>query len=288
MSFAVKSSYGEAFMRDLRRYVQVHTTFTDLWNGETGHFIRHALNPEIGIDAAALERFSAEDFAGIAETLRRRDLTVTLHAPFVDLSAGSTDPAIRAATRRRFEQILDLVPLFKPRTVVAHAGYDWRRYEYFRKTWVENSVAFWGWVAEGLNREGARLMLENVYENAPGEVLELFERLRSQRVGLCLDCGHLTAFGRATMDEWLSVLGPFIGQLHLHDNLGHRDDHLPMGRGRIDFARLFAFLKADRATPPVMTMEVHRPDDVWASLECLQRLWPWPDDDHEAPGPHAR
>jgi len=262
-------------MSDLRRRLQVHTTFTALWNGEIGHFTRHALNPEIAIDAAALERFSGEDFARVADTLRRHNLTVTFHAPFVDLSAGSTDPAIRAVTRRRFEEILGLVPLFTPLTVVAHAGYDWQRYEYFRKTWMEQSVEFWGWVAGRLNREGSQLMLENVYEHRPGEILELFERLRPNGVGLCLDCGHLTAFGRAPMDEWLNVLGSFIGQLHLHDNLGQKDDHLPMGHGHIDFHRLFAYLKSERTAPPVMTMEVHRIDDVWASLDFLERLWPW-------------
>ena len=93
-------------MSDLRRQVQVHTTFTGLWNGEIEHFTRHALNPEIGIDAAALERFSEKDFARVADRLRGQHLTVTIHAPFVDLSAGSTDPAIRAVTRRRFEEIL--------------------------------------------------------------------------------------------------------------------------------------------------------------------------------------
>ena len=81
--------------------------------------------------------------------------------------------------------------------------------------------------------------------------------------------------GRAPLEEWLDVLGPFIGQLHLHDNGGKKDDHLALGRGRIDFRPLFAFLKAERPRPPVVTMEVHRYDDIWASLEFLERLWPW-------------
>ena len=148
------------------------------------------------------------NFARVAETLIGHDLTVTFHAPFVDLSAGSTDPAIRAVTRRRFEQILDLAPLFTPRTVVAHAGYDWQRYEYFRKTWMEHSVEFWEWVADRLIREGSRLMLENVYEHRPNEIIELFQRLRPQGVGLCLDCGHQTAFGRAPLAEWLTFWDP--------------------------------------------------------------------------------
>jgi sugar phosphate isomerase/epimerase len=263
-------------MGDLKRSVQVHTTFTALWEGELEHFTRHGLNPEIGIDAAALERFSAEDFAQVAEALHRRRLSVTLHAPFVDLSAGSTDPAVRAVTRRRFEEVLGLAELFKPVAVVAHAGYDWRRYEYFRRSWMERSVEFWAWVADGLNRIGSRLTLENVYEHRPEELLELFERLRAENVGLCLDCGHLTAFGRAPLEEWLKVLGVFIAQLHLHDNLGQKDDHLPLGRGCIDFHPLFDYLKTRGTGPPVMTLEVHRPDDIWPSLKCLEKLWPWP------------
>ena len=262
-------------MSNLRGLVQVSTTFTLLREGQLDHFTRHGLNPEIGIDAGAIERYSPGDFADVADALQRHGLTVTLHAPFVDLSAGSTDPAIRAVTRRRFEELLELVPVFRPRTVVAHAGYDWQRYEYFRKTWLDHCTGFWSEMADRLNRAGCRLMLENVYEHGPGEILELFERLRGHGVGLCLDCGHLTAFGRAPLQEWLQVLGGFSGQLHLHDNGGEKDDHLAMGQGRIDFRPLFAYLEAHRSQPPVVTMEVHRPEDIWPSLEYLQTLWPW-------------
>jgi sugar phosphate isomerase/epimerase len=262
-------------MSDLRRLVQVCVPFTMLREVLLDHFLRHHFNPEIGIDAEAIERYAPRDFEEVADTLHRHNLAVTLHAPFVDLSAGSTDPAIRAATRRRFDDLMELVPLFRPRTVVAHAGYDWQRYEYFRKIWLDHSVRFWGDVAERLNRAGSRLMLENVYEHRPDEILELFERLRAHGVGLCLDCGHLTAFGRAPLEEWLNVLGDFIGQLHLHDNGGKKDDHLAMGRGLIDFRPLFAYFQARRSRPPVVTLEVHRLDDIWEGLEYLERLWPW-------------
>lgn len=262
-------------MHDIKRMIQVNVSFTRLWDGRIDHFTRNGINPEIVFDARALERFSQADFSAVAEALRKNALTVTFHAPFVDLSAGSSDPAVRDVTRRRFEELLALVPLFRPVTVVAHAGYDWKRYEYFRDEWLANSLEFWSWLSDALNREGSRLMLENVYEQGPAEIRVLFEQLSSRRVGLCLDCGHLTVFGGAPLQEWLESLGGFIGQLHLHDNLGEKDDHLPMGRGRIDFSRLFAYLKAERTQPPVMTLEAHQTDDVWESLECLERLWPW-------------
>jgi sugar phosphate isomerase/epimerase len=70
----------------------------------------------------------------MSERLHQRSLTITLHAPFIDLCAGSPDPDIRAITRRRFEQMLEVVPIFKPKTVVCHLGYDLKRYLSFRSS----------------------------------------------------------------------------------------------------------------------------------------------------------
>jgi sugar phosphate isomerase/epimerase len=104
----------------------------------------------------------------------------------------------------------------------------------------------------------------------------LLEQLSSRRVGLCLDCGHLTVFGGAPLAEWLASLGGFIGQLHLHDNLGQKDDHLALGAGRIDFTTLFTFLASNRPCPPVVTLETHQEQDLAPSLAYLKRIWPWP------------
>ena len=103
-------------------------------------FLEHELNPEIGIDSAALDRFDFPDFQRVADKLHDRQLSVTLHGPFKDLSAGSSDSAVKAVTRSRFEQMLNLVPVFRPRAVVCHAGYDWKRYGYFKQEWMESSL----------------------------------------------------------------------------------------------------------------------------------------------------
>ncbi len=233
------------------------------------------MNPEIGIDAVSLERFDPADFKRIAEILQDRSLTVTLHSPFVDLSAGSPDPAVASVTRSRLEQVLNLVPVFRPAAVVCHPGYDWKRYGYFKEQWIAKSLETWSWFADGLNAQGSKLMLENVYEKDPEDVHILLERLQKPNVGFCLDCGHLMAFGNADLGRWLEILGPHIAQLHLHDNRGGDDEHLPMGRGIIDFERLFSYLKANRKSPPLVTLEPHREADLWPSLAYLAKIWPW-------------
>jgi len=253
--------------------IQVNIPFGMLQESYLKLFLQHGLNPEIGIDAAALDRFSQAEFSRIAEKLHEHERTVTLHGPFIDLSAGSTDPAVRRLTRNRFEQLLRLVPLFQPQTVVCHAGYDRRRYSFFKKIWTENSLDMWSWLATRLTAGGARLMLENVYEDGPDDILYLFERLEEYDVGFCLDSGHMSAFGKAPLQEWLQVLGPRMQQLHLHDNHGDWDDHLALGRGNIDFPLIFDYLKGLKTSLPIITLEPHKKADLWPSLKYLQKHW---------------
>jgi sugar phosphate isomerase/epimerase len=246
-----------------------------LYDDYLDRFLEYRLNPEIGIDAGALERFESPDFQKIAEKLHQHHLAITLHGPFMDLAAGSADPAVKAVTRRRFEQLLELVPVFKPRAVVCHAGYDGKRHGPFKEEWIESSLEIWSWLAESLLQHGARLMLENVYENDPEDFRPVLDRLKQQKVGFCLDAGHLIAFGNAELQHWLTELDSYIGQLHLHDNHGHDDEHLPLGQGLIDFKLLFAHLKSKNLSRPIITMEPHREEDLWPSLDYLAKVWPW-------------
>ncbi len=262
-------------LSNILKQVQVNIPFSMLWDQYADRFLQAGLNPEVGIDAASMDRFSHDDFAVMARRFRQRGLTVTIHGPFFDMCPGSLDPQVRAVTRKRFGQLLELVPLFEPKTVVLHAGYDWKRYGYVRDAWLDNSVQTWRWMAERVNALGSRLMLENVYESRPEEMHVLFEQLTEQRVGLCLDTGHLTAFGKAPAVEWVDSMADHLGQLHLHDNHGDVDQHLALGTGGIDFIALFQRLAVVCPTAPVITLEPHEEDALEPSLSYLEKIWPW-------------
>ncbi len=263
-------------MEELKEIVQVHTSFRRLLTGELDDFLRRRLHPEIAFDAEVLDGCGAESFSRVAAATREAGLRVSFHGPFVDLSAGSSDAAVRAVAARRFEQILALVPLFRPVALVAHAGYDWRRYEYFRPLWLEHSVGFWSKLAARLAPWGCRLLLENVFERGPREMAELLERLAADGVGLCLDAGHAVAFGEEPLSAWVAQLGTAVGELHLHDNRGRRDEHLPVGRGGIDFGGLLERLFTVLPERPLLTLEIHRREDLAESLAGLARIWPRP------------
>lgn len=255
--------------------IQVNIPFSMLYEGYLDRFITLKLNPEIGFDALALSRYPLSDISGIAERLFECGLSITLHAPFVDLSPGSPDPEVWTLTRRRFEQVLQLLPVLKPKTLVCHAGYDEKRYGYLRESWIEKSLEMWTWLGGRVQDGGALLMLENVYEQGPEDIRVIFEGLDRQKVGFCLDTGHQAAFGRAPLEIWLESLGPYLGQIHLHDNSSKKDEHLAMGRGTIDFGTFFQMLKAMKKEPPVITLEPHKEEDLMPSFEYLKEIWPW-------------
>jgi len=262
-------------VENLRRIVQVNLPFRLFIDGYGESFIQRGLNQEIGLDAPALDRFQPRDCLALVRKLHEAGRTITLHAPFTDLSPGSPDEAIRDVTRRRFRQLLEWVAVFEPKTLVAHANYDVTRYGPFKWGWLKRSVSFWRALADRLKESPTRLVLENVYEWTPENMKHIFEAIDHPEIGFCLDIGHQSAFGRAPLENWVDVMAPFIRQLHLHDNDGRTDQHLAIGAGTIDFQAFFKQLSSLLPTPPVITLEPHREDDLEPALEALSALWPW-------------
>lgn len=255
--------------------VQVNAPFRLLTETYLGTFLAHGLNPEIGFDGGTLEQVTQHEVEEVAEKLRDQGLTITCHAPFMDLSAGSPDPAVRNLTRRRLEQVLRLLPGLQPKTVVCHSGWDHRRYLGLKGVWLEKSLDTWTWFAKAVRDEGARMMLENVYERSPEEFLEIYIPLRETGARVCLDTGHQAAFGEAPLESWIRQVGRDIGELHLHDNDGLWDEHLAPGKGNVDFGLLFQNLPPLVGEPPVITLEPHCEAALWESLDFLKDVLPW-------------
>jgi sugar phosphate isomerase/epimerase len=260
-------------MKEIFKKIHVNIPFVMLYESYLPRFIQMRINPEIGFDAVALDRYSLKESRRVAAELHDQDLSINLHGPFMDLSPGSPDPSIRTLTRQRFDRMVGLASLFKAKRVIFHAGYDRRRYGYMKELWVENAVETWAPLAKSLEEAGSNLILENVYEEDPEDFLPLFDALET--ASFCLDTGHQAAFSSTPLDRWVETLWPYLGQLHLHDNRGENDEHLAMGQGKIDFETLFKKLKLKMKSPPAVTLEPHRESDLWPSVEYLEKLWPW-------------
>ncbi len=86
--------------------------------------------------------------------------------------------------------------------------------------------------------------------------------------------GHLNAFGGGDFQGWLKTLGPIIGHLHLHDNLGTLDDHQALGTGNIPLEYVLTYL-AGQGVQPLITLEPHQEGSLTPSVEYLAKIWPW-------------
>jgi sugar phosphate isomerase/epimerase len=256
--------------------IQVNAPFQLLVDRYLELFLRHGINPEIGFDSNALDLKDEVTLKTVARRLAEQGLSVTLHGPFMDLVPGGVDGELRKASARRLQQAMDLIPRFRSRSVVFHAGYDDRCYSQHREEWLAGSLTTWGPLVRKAEELDVLINLENVFEQTPEMILALLKRISSEHIGFCLDVGHCNAFSRTSLKEWLDALGPYLQEVHLHDNDGMDDDHGPIGTGTVPFEELFQYL-TERRMRPVLTLEPHEEASLWKSLETLEKIWPWND-----------
>lgn len=253
-------------MHDIRKNVQIHMPFHLLYDGLLDLVIRERINPEISFNASTLDTFSWKDYSDVANRLLGEGLTMTFHAPFMDLRPGAIDPRIRTVSLERLKQVLDLVPLFRPRSVVCHPSFDSRYYVSTEELWLSNSIDTWTQCLDRIKETDTLIALENVYETEPRLLARLLDALPADRICFCFDTGHFNTFSDAPLENWMESIGNRIGQLHLHDNTGKTDAHLPVGAGTFPFRKLFAMLR-EKGLRPILTLEPHTEKDLWQTLK---------------------
>jgi len=106
----------------------------------------------------------------------------------------------------------------------------------------------------------------------------------NERWGMLVDIGHLNLrrhdsayFGSISVAQNIERLPVPVVEVHVHDNPGDRDMHMPLGSGTLDYAQAAKALRA-RGFDGISTIEVcpslhgERPSDVWETrAESLGR-----------------
>ena len=224
------------------------------------------INVEILFSGDILDTLRDRDLDRVKKWMKQNHILCTIHAPFVDMSPGGLDAKVRRVTLERYLNVIQIARELRSRCIVFHPGYNEIFYGNQKERWLANSLQTWE--AMLAHSEDLTLCVENVFESHPENLLSLLRALDSSQVGHCFDTGHFNLFGKCSVEDWFDELGPYIREVHLHDNHGKNDDHLAVGEGMIDFERIFALLDKEPIVPELV-LEAHSQEQALLAIKRM-------------------
>ena len=176
------------------------------------------------------EGWTEDDIKKNARTLIRRiaahhDITLSVHASW---QANPLKPGAREVLARQIEFAQDMGASLVNIHLCPQEG-------------VEAYVQAIDTLVKRLIKSGIKLAIENTPETGPENFNELFEEIRklvskgSDHVGMCLDLGHANLYPQ-TLNDYIKFIDrldlqiPII-HVHMHENYGDADTHLPLFTG---------------------------------------------------------
>jgi len=196
---------------------------------------------------------------------------ITMHGAYFDLNPLSIDPKLAELSRDRYKQSLAIAGRLNAKSVIFHSTFSpLIKSSGYRESWIAQNIEFWPEFIDDARKAGQLLLLENLYEDRPEILLETIRRIGSDSMKVCLDVGHVNLYSQVPAVRWIEVLGSNLACLHLNDNNGETDEHLPPGEGTVDYPGLFAAL-ARFADPPDLALEVESDEHFTQSLDYLAR-----------------
>jgi len=192
---------------------------------------------------------SADGLAARAPSIRDRlaatGLDLAVHLPF-PTDIGSPYAPIREGAVTHQRACLDTAAALGAEKAVLHPESSawnaaWEPAQL--RPHVEESVA-------ALTAAGAERGVELCVENLPDSLytIETIDRLLAATdASMTLDTGHahITGDDAADTAAFLADHADRVSHVHLNDNRGTADEHLPLGSGTVDFGRLLDGLPDD-------------------------------------------
>jgi sugar phosphate isomerase/epimerase len=225
---------------------------------DTMEFIsREGYTPEVRMtETDYLMSLTARDLDRVRRLLDTKGYRIFTHAPFFGLDVASIDAGISSYSLRCLGRAIEVTAGLGGELMVVHTGYLPQYSREGRRMWFRNWCDRMPRLVERARRHGVLIALENTWDDRP-EVLDHLRDLLPDReqVKYCLDTGHMNVYSRLPVRRWWERLGGNVAALHLHDNDGLSDDHLPPGGGTFDFETMVSILDCVRPLP-LLDLEV--------------------------------
>ena len=223
----------------------------------------------LGIEYAELVHQYPAEFID-SEILESYSLKYSIHAPFMDVNIASPQDQSRLNSIAQIKSSIDLANEINAEAVVVHPGLiSFLANKYFKKEVYEfanQSIKEIGDYAKNL---GVMATIENmpnfesmIYQN----IADLNQMLVENEMHMTLDIGHANHVGYAP-DE---MIFDSIKHVHVHDNLGDDDSHLPLGEGSIDLKYIINTLES-KNYDGIYILEVNDYDSIKKSYEYMKK-----------------
>jgi sugar phosphate isomerase/epimerase len=196
-----------------------------------------------------------EEIFPIADMIADSGVETTLHGPFYNLNLGARDNHIRTYSLKACLAALEVARAFRSSTMVFHTGFLPQYSPKGREMWFNDFVQSMEPLLDQAADLDVRLAMENTYEQDINLFTAIFEHFATSGLGMCLDAGHTTCFGKATPALWSEVFRERICHIHCSDNDGKEDLHWGLGKGVVDFHKILAPL-AHYGTMASVTFEI--------------------------------
>jgi len=234
---------------------------------------------ELGCEAPANfpQTFDDERIAKIKDLSQHYGIGYCLHSGSY-VNSAEMMPTVRLAAEQHLVEYVQLASKLEAENLVVHLGFHFS--QYMEDTYKALLKTYHTVVAEA-ERLKMPLVIENMNKlsddseiNYLGTTIEelrvVLDEIQSPYLGLALDVGHAHLLPGG-IEPFIDAFGPRIGGLHLHDNDGILDRHWALGKGTMDWKKLFTRME-EIGYPGNATIELRRYEDVLASKKHLQAI----------------
>ena len=211
----------------------------------------------------------------VRELAETADIGFTVHGPYSDLNPASVNQPMWRETVRQLSRTAEQAAEFTDLVVVHPGNLSPLGYQMPDIAWRQH-VECLREACDAAADLGVTFALENMINlerllcRTPGELFGLTGEVDRPNMGTCLDVGHANHVGN--LPEFLER-APEYTHIHIHDNDGVWDQHLPLGMGMVDWKVVFSALHGFRGR---VVIEARSLEEGVESLKFARKLTGYP------------
>lgn len=190
------------------------------------------------------------------KSLPHFNIDYTIHPPAWDINLTSENKAIRETSYQEYTKAIEFAYELKAEHVVIHPGFCFSP-AFDKKLAQKRATYYISELCHYAKPLGVKLAIENVGYNGTS----IFTEAEYTNFLINIDdtAGYLIDTGHAHLNQWnipkmIEKVNHRLFSLHLHDNLGSKDAHLPIGEGTIGWEPIYDALKTF-STPVQLILE---------------------------------